>query len=189
MAEKANLEEVELQETVVNDATDTTKRKPKGKRKLTKKTEKKTVITFSDDDKYELVELWEGESVLYDITDDDYRDKNKRSAAFKRIIEEMTLEGITETDVNNCMKNLRTQYLKEKRKTDDSVTTGKGTNDLYISKWKFYAPLSFLHPYCRPIASQSNLRPGFHENNFDEFEEEEEEGVINSSNVSVFIRR
>ena len=40
---------------------------------------------LTDDDKYELINLWEGEDILYDICNADYRNKTKRNAAVKRI--------------------------------------------------------------------------------------------------------
>ena len=39
--------------------------------------ERKVMLT--DDDKYELINLWEGEDILYDICNADYRNKTKQS--------------------------------------------------------------------------------------------------------------
>ena len=65
--------------------------------------ERKVMLT--DDDKYELINLWEGEDILYDICNADYRNKPKRNAAVKRIAEEMTAD-ISDDEVKNTMKNL-----------------------------------------------------------------------------------
>ena len=71
-------------------------------------------IQVNDDDKYELINLWEAEPVLYDVKHPDYRDKNKRTSATVRISEEMTID-IPAVEITKQMKNLRTQFLKEKR--------------------------------------------------------------------------
>ena len=75
------------------------------------------------------------------------------------IAEEMTV-NIDVSDVLKMMKNLKTQFLKEKRKVDDSKCTGKGTKDLYVSNWKFYSSLHFLLPFTRPMPTDSNILPG-----------------------------
>ena len=110
----------------------------------------KRKIQITEDYKFEFIKLWEDEDILYEITHDDYRNKNKRNAAIKRIAEEMTV-NIDVSNVSKMMKNLRTQFLKEKRKVDDSKSTGKGTKDLYISNWKFYSSLHFLLPFTCPM--------------------------------------
>ena len=115
-------------------------------------------IHITEDDKFEFIKLWEDEDILYEITHDDYRNKNKRNAAIKRIAEEMTV-NIDVSDVSKMMKNLRTQFLKEKRKVDDSKSTGKGTKVLYISNWKCYSSLHFLLPFTRPMPTDSNIFP------------------------------
>ena len=66
---------------------------------------------LTDDDKYELINLWEGEDILYDICNADYRNKTKRNAAVKRIAEEMTAD-ISDDEVKNTTKNLRTQFIQ-----------------------------------------------------------------------------
>ena len=61
-------------------------------------------ITLNDEQKSELISLWEGEEVLYNIEDADYRDNAKRLAASKRIAELMSVT-MTYLQVNTVTKS------------------------------------------------------------------------------------
>ena len=132
----------------------------------------------TDEQKFDLITLWEGEGVLYAVNHAEYHDENKRNAATKRIAEEM---GISEESVTNMLKNLRTQFLKEKRKVECSKGTGKGRKQLYVPKWKFYDALAFLLPYTKSVKSVSNKLQQIAEEESDQESDEEE---VNNENVN-----
>ena len=132
----------------------------------------------TDEQKFDLITLWEGEEVLYAVNHAEYHDTNKRNAATKRIAEEM---GIIEESVPNTLKNLRTQFLKEKRKVECSKGTGKGRKQLYVPKWKLYDALAFLLPYTKSVKSVSNMLQQIAEEESDQESDEEE---VNNENVN-----
>ena len=72
----------------------------------------------------------------------DYYNNKKRNAAPERIAEEMDI-GITFLQVKDIMKSLRTFYLKERSKVEESTGTDDATNELDESKWKFFNELYF----------------------------------------------
>ena len=64
---------------------------------------------------------------------------------------------IIHLQVKEVMKSLRITFLRERRKEEGSYTTGKGTKDIYKSKWKFFEVLAFLAAYVRPIQTVSSI--------------------------------
>ena len=50
---------------------------------------------------------------------------------------------IIENDVTKKIKNIRTQYKRERRKIVDRKT-GEGADEVYVSKWPPYNSLRFL---------------------------------------------
>ena len=116
----------------------------------------KEKISLDDEQKSELIALWEGEEVLYNIEHANYHDNTKRLAAQKRIVAMMSID-ITHVQVNAVMKSLRTSFLKQRQKEEDSKGTGKGRAQIYWSNWKFYDELKFLIPYTKPVATESSM--------------------------------
>lgn len=55
------------------------------------------------------------------------------------------------------MSVLRTYYGKETGRERSSRTSGKGTKDVYLSKWPFFASLHFLRDNITPRKTTSNL--------------------------------
>ena len=113
-------------------------------------------IVLNDDNKFELIQLWEGEECLYNPGIADYSNSNKRIAAIKRIKENMSVD-ITEEQIRDVQKSLRTTYQREMRKKKTSECSGRGTDQVHKIKWKFFDVLSFLGPYLKPIQSESSL--------------------------------
>ena len=74
--------------------------------------EGKKKIYLTDEEKYDLIRLWEGEDVLYDVTNMDYHNNNKRNAALQRINDEIDVD-ISVSQLKDTMKSLRTTFLKE----------------------------------------------------------------------------
>ena len=89
-----------------------------------------------------LITLWEGNEILYNVSLSDYLNKDKKSAAFKQIAEQL------ETNEKNVSKKvaslrsyycqLRSQYKSAKRKS------GSGTADIKKPTWPFFNSLKFL---------------------------------------------
>ena len=67
-------------------------------------------MVISDDDKYDLIRLWEGVDVLHDVLNPDYHNNNKQNAALKRIAEEMAVD-VSYTQVKDVMKSLWELFL------------------------------------------------------------------------------
>ena len=126
---------------------------------------KKSVnVAVTDEDKSELIRLWDGEECLYNTKINNYHNINKRTAALKRIQENMTIP-IDVDQIKKIQKKLRTTFHRERRLKANSELSGTGRKQVYIIKWKFYE--AFLLPYVKPIPMKSSR---------DEVSDSEEEG-------------
>ena len=76
--------------------------------------------------------------------------------------------GLTSEELQKKMSG--TYYGKEIGKERSSRTSGKGTKDVYLSKWPFFASLHFLRDNITPRKTSSNL-------DIDMSEEKENEAV------------
>ena len=156
-------QEVESEDVVTNVVPDveiSVVDKGKGKKGKAKgRPAKPKPVELLDDDKMELIELWEGEECLYDNTIADYSRSDKRAAAINRILTYMKLtrSELTEADIKRSLRHLRTYFQKEKRKIADSKPSGSGTGDVYVPTWKFYKRLEFLSPFCEAHETDSNI--------------------------------
>ena len=63
---------------------------------------------------------------------------------------------IIEDEVMKKLKNLRTQYTREKQKMKKRKT-GQGADEVYQCKWSYYAKLQFLDDFAMPQKGVSNM--------------------------------
>ena len=62
----------------------------------------------------------------------------------------------TDEDVSKKIKNLRTQFMRERTKTRKSKS-GEGAETVYITKWPHFQRLRFLEEFIIPKKSISNI--------------------------------
>ena len=62
-----------------------------------------------------------------------------------------------EDDVSKKIKNLRTQYTRERQKKKKRKT-GQGADEVYVSKWPYFERLRFVDEFVAPKKSTSNLQ-------------------------------
>ena len=75
---------------------------------------KETKIALTDDQKSELIRLWEGEECLYNVNSVDYHENGKRLNALKNIAKMMSKSiEIDHEQVKSVCKNLRTTFLRK----------------------------------------------------------------------------
>ena len=59
-------------------------------------------------------------------------------------------------DVEKKIRNLRTQYTREKTKMGQ-VKSGEGADEVYVAKWVHYKHLNFLADFVTAKSSRSNI--------------------------------
>ncbi len=130
---------------------------------VTKRTRKTKEIKYDWKDEVveKLVALWEDEQLLYDVKHPMYHIKEKRRNCITNIISalsEMEVEPLPSYDeVQRKLNALRSYYVAEKNKTEQSKVSGAGAGDIYRSKWQFYDALSFLSDNVTPRPTVSNI--------------------------------
>ena len=78
-----------------------------------------------------------------------------------KIIDEIKERGISPSprfdDAFRKINALRTYFVAEKNKIEQSKVSGTGSSGIYKSRWQFYESLLFLANFVTPGNTQSNL--------------------------------
>ncbi|XP_071056810.1 uncharacterized protein [Onthophagus taurus] len=74
---------------------------------------------------------------LWNFESSEYKNKQKRDAAYVAIAQDMNIAGFRIQDVKNKIKNLRSTYSQELKKLNDSKKSGAGLGNVYISNIKW----------------------------------------------------
>ncbi|KAK9881373.1 hypothetical protein WA026_016264 [Henosepilachna vigintioctopunctata] len=76
-----------------------------------------------------LIELFEQESVLWNVRSAHHKNSNSRVDALQRISEAL---GSKSDEIEKKLHNIRSQYLREKTKIEKSKKSGAGASDVYV---------------------------------------------------------
>lgn len=107
----------------------------------------------SDKQTIDFIEDYRHHSVLWDINDKCYRNKNKRNDAYRAMGEKYKL---SEKSVESKIKNLRSYFSREQQKM--SLTkSGASADDKYQSSWFAYKHLLFLGDTITPRSTKDSL--------------------------------
>uniref|UniRef100_A0A1X7TSI4 MADF domain-containing protein n=1 Tax=Amphimedon queenslandica TaxID=400682 RepID=A0A1X7TSI4_AMPQE len=101
----------------------------------------------------QLIELFEANSCLYNVTEESHHDRGKKRKATSEIAKAL---GIKDEDVTKKIKNVRTQYTCERQKITRRKS-GESADHVYVSKWIYYELLKFLNDFVVPKKSISIL--------------------------------
>lgn len=76
---------------------------------------------------------------LWNISSSEYRSRDCRAAALRKLACFMNIDGFDYKAADKKIQVLRTAYMNEKRKVEDSKKSGAGTSEIYTPKLKWYA--------------------------------------------------
>ncbi|KAG8320520.1 hypothetical protein J6590_066500 [Homalodisca vitripennis] len=107
----------------------------------------------SDKQTVDFIEDYRHYSVLWDIKDKCYTNKNKRNDAYRALGEKYKM---SEKGVQSKIKNLRSYFLKEQQKMSQRKS-GASANDVYQSSWFAYKHLLFLGDSITPRTTKDSL--------------------------------
>ncbi len=108
---------------------------------------------WSDEEIITLIELYEGNPVLWDHLSQEYRDRNLRKLAMDKI--KASFEKRTEEEIKNQWHTLKTIYQREYTRQEASIKSGSTTSEVYKTKWKFFESMSFVLRCSEVYNSQS----------------------------------
>ncbi|XP_053390822.1 uncharacterized protein LOC128553672 [Mercenaria mercenaria] len=129
-------------------------------------------MAWKKDDIEKLIELYHSQTDLWDIENPNYSKKDYRLRSLELLKENLDnqyTENViilantfnsydTLGKINTKIKHLRSYYAKELSKVRKSTKSGSGTDDVFKSKWPYFASLdAFLNAQITPRQSTSNL--------------------------------
>ncbi|XP_072383246.1 uncharacterized protein [Diabrotica undecimpunctata] len=118
------------------------------------------ILRMNDADTNKFVMLYKNEPVLWDPAIEDYKKRESRAAAAKRIAAEMNLDGFTEVHVIIKFKNLRSSYMQELKKIRQSINSGCPSDAIYTPKVGWFKIMDgFLKPHVKARETEPNLEP------------------------------
>ena len=124
------------------------------------KGKKRKKIDWADKEVEALIELWGNKEVLFNVQHSLYFNKNERRKALQHIQNDLSDQGINYEvqEIYDKMSKLRTYYGSQLRLTTTTQTkSGSGTEEVFVSKWKFFNSLIFLKDNLQPRKTKSNL--------------------------------
>lgn len=105
-----------------------------------------------------MLELYQDEPCLFDISIESYRNRDMRATAAKRISDILNVPGFGPKEVLKKFKNLRNAYSQELRKIKESEVSGAGADDLYTpTVYWFQLMDNFLRPHIYARPTKTNL--------------------------------
>ncbi|XP_061164940.1 uncharacterized protein LOC133173887 [Saccostrea echinata] len=137
------------------------------------------MAVFTNEVVGKLVNLWEEEESLWNVSSEACHKKESRNISLSRIKENLKKDmkmDFTVTQINCKLQSLRCYYANELKKMRSSKKSGSGISDLYTSKWPFFATLdSFLREQITPRQSMSTLDISNTSQNNDEDDEKNDD--------------
>ncbi|KAM7306166.1 uncharacterized protein ISCGN_009906 [Ixodes scapularis] len=88
-----------------------------------------------------LIDFFQRHENLHNVKHRDYKNRTMRDIMLQEIA---GMLGCTPSEAHTKFRNLRTYFFKEMSKIENSRASGKGTGDLYKSRWEFFEDMLFL---------------------------------------------
>ncbi|XP_063806711.1 uncharacterized protein LOC134989974 [Pseudophryne corroboree] len=92
------------------------------------------------------ISLYREEKCLWLTSSPDYSNKQKREAAYTRMVDysKLTFSAASVAWVCKKIANLRTVFVKENRKVEESKRSGAGADNVYVPQLWYFKDLNFL---------------------------------------------
>lgn len=104
------------------------------------------------------VELYEVEEILWNVRLNEYKNKDARLSALKRIVDNLNMPDVGVNEVLKKINNIRSTYQQEKVKIKTSRGTGSATEDVYVSTLPWFDIAErFLSEAINTRKTSSNL--------------------------------
>lgn len=115
-----------------------------------------TKFTWSHEDTDKLIDLWKSHGVLYDAMHPEYHRREVKEKAvddIRNILNEFGV-AVEAGDIHSKITSLKSYFCQERSKVAASknydVSNGGCGEESYVSRWRFYGKLQFLHDVMTP---------------------------------------
>ena len=122
--------------------------------------ESKEEEKWTDEDIEMLINFYKENPLLWDISLQEYRNRDSRRLAFKKLSE---LLNKTEEECKKQWHSLRVQFNKNCTRHESSKKSGSGTDEVFTPSWKFYDIMLFTKESLEVDASSSTLSDSFND--------------------------
>lgn len=116
----------------------------------------KMVFKWNDQNTLLFLENFKNYQCLWNHKIDEYKDRTMRVNSIKSLISDLNLE-ITEEDIKNKIKTIRTRYTTELTKIKQSTKSGCSSDDVYVPTLYWFKNAEFWSSVCVPRQSTSSL--------------------------------
>jgi hypothetical protein len=105
----------------------------------------------------EFIEIYKTEPCLWHVKCKEYHDREKRSAAYDKLLSKLKeLEpNATKDDVIKKINTLRSNVRRERKKYDESVKSGASSDDIYKPTLWYFDLFDFIRDQDVPRSSRS----------------------------------
>lgn len=93
---------------------------------------------------------------LWDHSQPAYHNRDTTAAAISEI-QSLLLEKKSKEAITRKFASLRTSYIRERKRKKGSKTSGSGSDDIYVSHWKYYKEMDFLRDEIEGEESVDNI--------------------------------
>lgn len=149
----------DLNEEVIRGVTTGKNKTVKKNQPATKRRKKNdTTRSWTDEEVDVLIELWSQHDNLFNTKDRKYFNRDLRQKSLESIekgLKDSDIEATTQ-QITKKLTDLKNYYGGQRRMIEGSKTSGAGTDDVYVSVWKFYEKLDFLSDAFTPRKTKSN---------------------------------
>lgn len=106
----------------------------------------KSIVKWSSGQIIEFLEVYENYPVLWNSSLKEYKDRNLRDAAFKKLVDQLqsTFPNITLDQIRSKIKSIKTIVGQECIKITKSNKSGAGTEELYEPTLSWFNSARFL---------------------------------------------
>lgn len=107
----------------------------------------------------EFIDIYKSEPCLWRVKCKDYHDRDKRSAAYGKLVNKLKeLEPTaTKDDVVRKINTFRSNVRRERKKYDESVRSGVSSDDIYKPTLWYFDLFDFIGDQDVPRSSRSNI--------------------------------
>lgn len=130
------------------------------KEEILRPLESKDEEKWTDEDIEMLINFYKENPLLWDISLQEYRNRDSRRMAFKKLGE---LLNKTEEECKKQWHSLRVQFNKNCTRHESSKKSGTGTDEVFTPSWKFFYSMLFTRESLEVDASSSTLSDSLNE--------------------------
>ena len=122
------------------------------------KSKKDASRSWTDNEVFSLIEIWSEYENLYNTKHKNYFNRDTRHKSLSSVERNLKEHGIIATvkQIGKKLTDLKNYYGGQRRLVETSKSSGAGTDEVYVSPWKFYERLEFLSDAFNPRKTKSN---------------------------------